>query len=252
MAVIWKKRHNNILYEVREAGKTRRLYSDGVLHSQYNPLRCETGSIWDLLLLPSLFYQQSNAPLNIHRVLCLGVGGGSVLHLLRKYIPGVQITAIENNPIHIEIGQRYFDLKQKGITLICDDAIKWVQSYKGPTFDLIIDDLYFEKDGQPQRAIPPNKPWCGHLSKLLTPKGCLTMNFVSLDELKQATRTVTQNWPTRFPSRFSFSRPGYDNRVGGFIGFQCDTGSLRNTLKQLPDLNPQKKTSPLKYHARTL
>lgn len=252
MAVIWKKLHNQILYEVRGAGNTRRLYTDGVLHSQYNPQRCETGSIWDLLLLPSLFYQLPNAPLNIQRVLCLGVGGGSVIHLLKKYLPGVDITAVEINPNHIDIGRRFFDLNQPGISLICADAVEWVKSYDGPTFDLIIDDLYFEQNGEPQRATPPNKAWCGHLLKRLTPHGCLTMNFVALDEIKQANQTLTQHGSTRFPSRFSFSRLGYDNRVGGFIGFQCDSKQLRYLLRQYPNLNPEKKTSRLKYRLRSL
>ena len=58
MAVIWQKHVEGKCYEVRAAGHTRRLYTDGVFHSQYNPRHSLTGNVWDLLSLPSFFLQQ--------------------------------------------------------------------------------------------------------------------------------------------------------------------------------------------------
>ena len=52
MALLWERRVEGTLYQVRSAGRTRRLYTNGVFHSQYNPVRPVTGSVWDLLLLP--------------------------------------------------------------------------------------------------------------------------------------------------------------------------------------------------------
>ena len=55
MAILWQKKIKNTQYEVRSAGQTRRLYTDGVFHSQFNPNRAITGGVWDLLMLPTFF-----------------------------------------------------------------------------------------------------------------------------------------------------------------------------------------------------
>ena len=49
MAIVWQDTRDGTHYQVRTAGKTLRLYTDGVLHSQYNPVKRLTGSVWDLL-----------------------------------------------------------------------------------------------------------------------------------------------------------------------------------------------------------
>lgn len=56
MAIIWSRCLGGVHYEVRSAGNSLRLYTDGVFHSQYNPYRLITGHVWDLLMLPALFY----------------------------------------------------------------------------------------------------------------------------------------------------------------------------------------------------
>ena len=75
MAIIWQKKVRDNLYEVRSAGKSRRLYKNGVCHSQYNPGSIMTGSIWDLLLLPACY----QTGVNYKKILVLGVGGGAVI-----------------------------------------------------------------------------------------------------------------------------------------------------------------------------
>ena len=72
MALLWSEQDGDSRYEVRSAGNTRRLYTNGVFHSQYNPNNPVTGSVWDLLLLPAFFLP----PGRPRRVLVLGVGGG--------------------------------------------------------------------------------------------------------------------------------------------------------------------------------
>ena len=70
IAVLYRKKVGRCLYEIRAAGSTRRLYTDGVLHSQFNPRRLITGSVWDLLWL-GLFFRPDPNP---KRVLVLGLG----------------------------------------------------------------------------------------------------------------------------------------------------------------------------------
>ena len=106
MAIIWQETRDETHYQVRTAGKTIRLYTDKVLHSQYNPQNKLTGSVWDLLFLPALCLKKKKAL----RVLVLGVGGGAVIHMMDDFFDCESITGIEMNSTHIEIAQKYFGL----------------------------------------------------------------------------------------------------------------------------------------------
>ena len=72
MATIWEQNIEGKLYEVRTAGASVRLYRNGVNHSQWNPNRPLTGSIWDLITLPTLYRPTRT----IDDVLILGFGRG--------------------------------------------------------------------------------------------------------------------------------------------------------------------------------
>ena len=92
MAVIWKGCSTDGELEVRSAGATRRLYCDGVLHTQYNPKHILTGDVWDPMgLAPAV-----SAPGTIQKALVLGLGGGAVVHQLRQFF---EIPAIINAAI---------------------------------------------------------------------------------------------------------------------------------------------------------
>ncbi len=69
MALLYLKQEDNTRYEVRSAGASLRLYSNGVMHSQYNKNNPINGAIWDLLLLPGFF-----ALTPPKRILVLGLG----------------------------------------------------------------------------------------------------------------------------------------------------------------------------------
>ena len=114
MATLFDQLHNGHRYEIRSAGRTRRLYTDGVFHSQYNPAHGVTGSVWDLLFLPSQFYAADA----IKRVLVLGVGGGAVIHMLNRFMQPEHITGIELNDLHITLARQFFDLQYDNLELI--------------------------------------------------------------------------------------------------------------------------------------
>lgn len=74
-------------------------------------------------------------------ILVLGVGGGTVIHLLHKRYPQAHITAVDIDSTMIEIGKRYFALGGiPNLTLVCADAKDFVE--KKTKFDLIVVDLF--------------------------------------------------------------------------------------------------------------
>lgn len=222
MAVIWQKRVEGKCYEVRAAGQTRRLYTDGVFHSQYNPKRSLTGNVWDLLSLPSFFLEEGQ----LQRALVLGVGGGTVLRQLRHWHPAVQVTGIELSPTHLYIARRFFEVDEPGVSLIEADAIEWMQCYDGPPFDLIVDDLFFEEDGEPCRAVDADRHWLQTLTTALSPHGMLSMNFISSTDLRDSAVFHNRRLQARFKNVYRFMTPLYENNIGVFL-------SQPQTLNQL-------------------
>ena len=245
MAILWQKTIKNTQYEVRSAGQTRRLYTDGVFHSQFNPDRAITGGVWDLLMLPALFYPRES----IQRVLVLGVGGGAVIHQLQRYINPAKIIGIELNPVHIMVAKRYFAVTPKLAELVEADALKWLDNYSGPPFDMIIDDLFGEQDGEPLRAVKANKEWFEKLNAHLSDDGLLVMNFISKSDLKNCAAISYKKTSKLFSSCFQFCITDYDNAIGAFLKTPSTSQFLRNHINEIHDL---KRSTNLKFQVRKL
>lgn len=233
MAILWSKKVNGSKYEVRTAGNTRRLYTDGVFHSQYHPERLYAGSIWDLLMLPALFYK----PGKLKRVLLLGAGGGAVIHLLRHYVQPELIDAIELNPVHLYVATRYFNVTPSMANLIQADGIQWLGNYSGPCYDMIIDDMYGESDGEPSRAIELNYNWLRILRKNLSPSGVLVLNSLSSKELKQAACFTHSQLSKSFKCAWQLYDPVYYNAIGAVFRQQHSAREFRQRLKKHPALD---------------
>lgn len=257
MAIVWQHREKQAdgaenLYEVRSAGRTRRLYSNGVFHSQYNPGQPVAGSVWDLLLLPA-FMQQLGS---VQRVLVLGVGGGAVIKQLQYFLKPEQILGVELNPIHIKVAERFFGVVGSGLELIEGDAVAWLQAYQGPKFNLIIDDLFGELDGQPARAVAADDAWCRVLLKHLEVDGALVMNF---DEAQGLSRCGYLDKANRVLKRqaywrrgWCFSTPLYSNAVACFSRQSLERKEFRQQLQGFSELDERLKSCKLNYALRSL
>lgn len=232
MAVLWERVRRGVCYQVRGAGRTRRLYTDGVLHSQYNPAQLLTGGVWDLLMLPAFFCEAGS----IRRVLLLGVAGGAAVHLLRRYLGPQQISAIELNRTHIELGKRFFGLQQPGVRLVNADAVKWLQRYQGPPFDMIIDDLFGGADGEPQRAVKASGPWMRLLTRHLSREGVLVMNFISPKELRGGGIFSNKALARQYATAFELSNRLEENAVGAFVRQPATLPQLLRRLAAQPRL----------------
>lgn len=248
MALVWRKRSQGVLYEVRSAGNSLRLYTDGVFHSQYNPRQLLTGHVWDLLMLPAFFYPQKK----IKRVLVLGVGGGAVMHMLRHFVSPDKIIGVELNHVHVSVARRFFNLKHKTIELIEADAVEWLKSYSGEKFDLIIDDLFAEKDGEPVSVIKANAQWFSSMLKHLSNDGVIVRNFINRQELMESAGIVHKSTANRFSSVFQLTSCFNENFVAAYVRKSATSIELRKNLIATPGLNPNLKTCRLRYRIRRL
>lgn len=248
MAILWSKQDGDTRYEVRSAGNTRRLYTNGVFHSQYNAQQPVTGSVWDLLLLPAFFLP----PGTVRRVLVLGVGGGAVIRQLNHFLSPELIVGVELNPVHLEVAREFFGVEQANVELVEADARWWLKQYRGEPFDLIIDDIFSDTDGDPQRAVAADGPWMRGLLKHLAADGVLVCNFGSPEELKGSAWFTQSSIGQRFVAAFQLSTPLYENAIGAFLRQPSDSAVLRERLRRVPGLNPDLASSKLNYRIRRL
>ena len=218
MALLYRRAHAGRIVEVRSAGRTRRLYVDGVLHTQYSPVRPLSGSIWDHLALGGLFAP----PAAIDRVLMLGLGGGAVVHLLERYVRPTEIVAVEIDPLHIRLARRYFGAARPNVTIVEGDARDFVRQYDGPPFDLVIDDLFFGH-GEARRAVPFDEAWTEALLRLSKKPGWVVVNFSGRQELLRAPLWRMRKYARRFPSVFQFQDPTLENATAVFCGKRTTT-----------------------------
>lgn len=248
MAILWQKKSGSTQYEVRSAGRTRRLYTNGVFHSQYNPGKPLSGGIWDLLMLPVFF----SDPGKIKRVLVLGVGGGTVIQQLRRYSGVKKIVGVELNPIHILVARKYFGVSKSFAELHHADAVQWLKNYHGPSFDLIIDDLFGDKDGEPLRAVPASASWMSLLAKRLNRDGILVMNFIGSGEIQRSAYVTSEAVNKKFCSAFQFTLPLYENVIAAFLKFEGDTTTLRKQLEKTRGLNSWRAQQQLNFRVRKI
>lgn len=199
-------------------------------------------------MLPALFY----APGEIKRVLLLGVGGGSVIHLLQRYIAPAEIVGIELNPVHLSIAKRFFGIKRNMATLHQADAVHWLEQYQGPPFDMIIDDLFGEIDGEGVRAIPLNGKWFNLLRKHTTRNGLVVANMVNPASLQESAYFANRHIAASFPSAFQLTHPGYHNIIAAFVKKHVNSNELRQRLKQTPGLHFRHGPNKLTFRIKQL
>ncbi len=247
MAILWQDERDGTRYEVRSAGASRRLYSNGVFHSQYNPGHAVTGSVWDLLALPALL-----VPGGVRRALVLGVGGGAAIHLLHRYLQAPAITGVELDPVHLRVAREHFGVSPAIATLHQGDAVAWLSGYRGPPFDYIIEDLFGEAGGEPVRAVAMDRGWMGLLSRNLSARGLLVANFAAPAELRSGAWCHDAVVRKALPHALQLSQPENDNVVAVFSRHTLAARALKPALDRQPQLAKARRQGQLAFVVRRL
>lgn len=118
---------------------------------------------------------------NPESVLILGLGGGTVAHLLAKKFPGIIIDGVELDPAIVKVGERYFALNEiPNLRVIVADAYRLVQKpeshgLRAITYPIIIVDLYLGGKWSPELE---EVEFLQALKRLLAKDGVATFNRV--------------------------------------------------------------------------
>lgn len=247
MALLWRLDTDGTRYEVRSHGATRRLFSDGVFHSAWNPRTGLTGRAWDLFLAAAF-----TLPAPPRRIAVLGIGGGTALLQYRRFIDPETLIGIDLDPVHIQVGRQFFGLDEAGIELVHADARDWVASWSGPPFDLVVDDLYGHGTGEPRRAVPMTAQWAAALDRLVAPHGALVANFISVDELNDCAQLRVPEARAAYACAFRFRGHRDENAIAAFCREPTTAAQVRRRLRRIAALDDRRRDCRLRYAMRRL
>ena len=119
---------------------------------------------------------------NVDKCLVLGLGGGSVSKLIKKYWPNSYTTGVEIDKVMVKLGKEYLALKDVEINV--NDAYKFcVKSLKSKKqYDLIVVDLYIG-DKFPEKF--ESTTFLIIINKLLSQKGIVVFNRLYYDRKRK-------------------------------------------------------------------
>lgn len=108
-------------------------------------------------------------------ILILGLGAGSLAHLLTKKYPRASLTGVEIDPVVIEVARKYFRLDSLSrLSVVTADAVSYINNLdKNTSFDLIFFDCYIGD------KVPPaleNPRFLKTLYRHLSPGGFMLIN----------------------------------------------------------------------------
>lgn len=227
MALVWSKQSGDQLYEVRRAGQTLRLYTNGVFHSQWHPNRILNGHLWDLLILPAFLIPTNK----LDKILVLGVGGGAAIRSMNSLFNIKKIVGIDLDPIHLNIARRFFNCKSDNIDLIHAEASQFVKKDKRK-FNYIIEDIFIENPklkGDAIRALPATLEWFKQLQAKLSKTGILVSNFESRRQLENFLQLGIKR-KLRFQQILCFESPRYENAIAIFSNSKIKLDDLQSKL----------------------
>ncbi|XP_017097345.2 eEF1A lysine and N-terminal methyltransferase homolog [Drosophila bipectinata] len=121
-------------------------------------------------------------------VLVVGLGGGGLCSFLHAALPHARITAVEIDPIMLEVAEQYFELKQdKRFHVVIDDGLAFVERCRNEDihFDAVLFDVD-SKDLSLGMSCPPQSflaiDILQHIKEIIGPKGLFMLNLVCRDE----------------------------------------------------------------------
>jgi spermidine synthase len=125
------------------------------------------------------------------RILFLGLGGGTSIHYIARYLPNAKLYCVEIDPIVIEACTKYFDLaKIANLEVITGDAFIFIENPQTfnvqPKFDVVFADTF---RGGYFVPIPDLEKYLTQLKGITTEKGLVLFNYTFKKTEKEQAET---------------------------------------------------------------
>lgn len=143
-------------------------------------------------------------------VVVLGIGSGTVIRLLRLRFPNTNITAVDNDPVIVDIAKNHFSLSRYHADIQVIDAKDWVKRMRRNhrRFDCVIFDAYIGMENAPGTR---KDVFLRDIKHILTAEGyCLfsvSCNPDHMDRYSEMIRRMKRTFPSvREVFAFPFNR----------------------------------------------
>ena len=162
--------------DVVQVGKTRKLVVDGIAQS----LNWDAPSTERLVWGRAVDVLEHNET-KLRNILVLGLGGGTVQHLLIKAFPDVSIVSVDIDPVVKDIAQKYFDLDSiPNHRVIIDDACRVIVEPENfdiakRSFQVVYIDIYV---GSAFPELGKSGNFVAAVKELVTPGGLVMFNRI--------------------------------------------------------------------------
>lgn len=138
------------------------------------------------LIVSDLWSFAVNRTENINSCLVLGVGGGSIIKVLRKKYPECEIIGVEIDEKMIDIGKKYFDLDRYKAKIVIADAFNFVKR-KQKKYDLICIDLLVGRKSPKKLS---SEVFFRNIKKILNRNGVGIINQLRLKHQEEDQRLI--------------------------------------------------------------
>jgi spermidine synthase len=150
------------------------------------------------------------APAN---ALIVGLGGGSMVRFLEYHDPGLQIDAVEIDPVMVRIAKEYFGVAdRKNVRIVTADAFDYLRSTPR-VFDVIYMDAFLKpSEDTDSTGVPLNlkdAAFFGHLRRRLRSGGVVIFNL----NINEQTRDDEDAIAKAFPQIYSYYTPNSGNLI---------------------------------------
>jgi len=148
--------------------------------------------------------RSSNSGNRMINALILGLGGGTLLTMLARRLPGIKLTCVDIDPTIIALAKQYFHVDTiPNLIIIESDAETFVKKEvsRKHTYDLVVIDLSFGRD------IPPfvtEKSFLTQIYSVITPTGTLLINYLREKEYRKKSDDLFPVLQNIFPSISDF------------------------------------------------
>jgi len=185
----------------------------GAVHAWWHARRFLTGQAWDNLCAACLLRPEGPP----RSVLMLGLAGGTSVRALKYLVPEVRVTAVDFDAGIVELARRHMALEALGADIVIDDAYAFVRRYRGPGFDVVVDDVYQAMDHDVARPGGWSEATADRLGRLVAPGGVLVVNLVTGSGHRAMQTAFRRQFRARWPVVQSVTTPGGMNEalVGG-------------------------------------
>lgn len=163
------------------------------------------------------------------KVLIVGLGGGSMVHFLRKYDPEVTVDAVEIDPVVVQLAERYFGLRpQKNVKLIVADGFDYFAKTQSK-YDTIYMDAFLKPSADTDETGVPLKlrtiEFYKQIQSRLTEGGSVVFNINPHAEMADDLKTIAE----AFPQTYVFSLPNSEGVVvvGSLLPDRLDQPAMK-------------------------